>query len=121
MYKVKYLCPKIKGFSSNNLLASNINNYENNYAYTSYFIITYNNLKNQQIIKVDFKVVTSDSSHKINQSIVFLANNALKLSFLLLSHRIVYLSLSSSHSMYLGMELMKIELALLMNQVYIQN
>nr|YP_009296427.1 hypothetical protein Thor_070 [Thorea hispida]AOM65362.1 hypothetical protein Thor_070 [Thorea hispida]ARX95924.1 unknown orf [Thorea hispida]UNJ79069.1 hypothetical protein [Thorea hispida] len=120
MYKVKYLCPRIKYPPKNNKFQlQNISNYEKNYLYASYFIINCNNLDNKQEIKVCFKLF--NSTNRINQSISFFGNNALELSYLLLSHKIVNLSLLPNHAIYLGMELMKIEVALLMNQSYIQN
>jgi hypothetical protein len=58
---------------------------------------------------------------KMNCPVIFTQNKALILSYLIELHREVYKQLSTSHALYLGIELMKVELSVVMQQKYIQN
>jgi hypothetical protein len=57
----------------------------------------------------------------MNCPVIFTQNKALILSYLIELHREVYKQLSTSHALYLGIELMKVELSVVMQQKYIQN
>ena len=52
--------------------------------------------------------------------IIFTANNAKSICDLMQYHQNIFLTLSSGHALYLGRELIKAELALIMNQQYVQ-
>lgn len=117
MNKVKYLCPGINQslhFLDPYYISKK--KYVNIDQYQVYFIISSDNISK---IKISYHRVDLRSYSK--QSITFIGDSSINVANMLLSHRVVYSCLSLNHTFYLGIELAKLEISLVMNQTYVQN
>lgn len=82
----------------------------------SYFIITTN--KNDKYILVEQFCYNADGSV---YSILFKGQTAKHLCYIILQLKQLNIRISSAHALYLGRELMKSELTLVLDQQYIQD
>jgi Domain of unknown function (DUF4346) len=97
--------------------------YSTNYSsevqlFTGYTLINHILNTKLQLIYIIIKDPTLPSSHA--RSIVFTASNVKQICMLIESHIMIYKKLTASHALYLGKELVKAEISLIMNQQYCQ-
>lgn len=87
---------------------------------TSYCVVK---VLNNKMIQLSYYLVLSVRDRCIKNSfipIVFTANNAKSICDLMQYHQNIFITLSPDHALYLGRELMRAELALIMSQEYTQ-
>ena len=72
-------------------------------------------------ICVEFHLSSYNTSVKILSKVIFKSSTANNIVKLINSHLLVCSKLSAGHSLYIGGELVKAELALIMSQDYVQN
>nr|YP_009313469.1 Hypothetical protein ORF_1 [Galaxaura rugosa]SCW21723.1 Hypothetical protein ORF_1 [Galaxaura rugosa] len=63
----------------------------------------------------------SDKKNSLDKSVIFKSKKAKRLSQLIQLHNCIYQNLSVSHAIYIGMELMKAEISVIVEQSYIQD
>lgn len=83
----------------------------------TYYVIKHN-VDSLQVLYYNAQYFSRKNLHP---QVIFKAKTAKEVSFLLQYHNHVFLNLSSDHALYLGRELMKAEIALVMGQKYIQD
>nr|YP_009628910.1 hypothetical protein [Balbiania investiens]QBX88693.1 hypothetical protein [Balbiania investiens] len=88
------------------------------YLPTGYTLI--NNVLNTKLQLIYIIIEDSTSSSSRARSIVFTASNVRQICMLIESHIMIYNKLTISHALYLGKELAKAEISLIMNQQYNQ-
>nr|YP_009297772.1 hypothetical protein Kuma_072 [Kumanoa americana]AOM67506.1 hypothetical protein Kuma_072 [Kumanoa americana] len=86
----------------------------------TYYLIQHN-LDSLQVLYYNLHSLSHKNLRNLCPPIVFTAKTAKQISILLQYHNYVFFSLSSDHALYLGRELMKAEIALVMRQKYIQD
>lgn len=88
------------------------------YSLTGYTLIHHILNTKLQLIYIIIKDPNLPSSRA--RFIVFTASNVKQICMLIESHIMIYNNLTASHALYLGKELTKAEIALIMNQQYCQ-
>nr|YP_009313263.1 Hypothetical protein ORF_1 [Dichotomaria marginata]SCW21517.1 Hypothetical protein ORF_1 [Dichotomaria marginata] len=90
-------------------------------------ILFFNNISDKIYCKIytdqyrNIHCVVYYDINRLKQAVLFKAKNAKKLSQLIQLHYLIYNYLSVSHAIYIGMELIKAEISLIMMQVYVQD
>jgi len=92
-----------------------------NLSMSCYCIIGYNKNNMLKLSYYSIMSVLSPSAVTLLVPIIFIAKNARNVCILLQYHQDIINSLSPDHCLYLGRELMKAEIALIMQQQYIQS